>query len=164
DMLNVNCGAALTLTHYCARRFVEQRRGGIVLLSSIVAFQGVPRAAHYAATKAYIQSLAEGLRVELRPHHVDVLASAPGPVDSGFAKRADMQMAATVTPEQVARGTLQALGRRLTVRPGLLSKILELGLSMLPRRWRVRVMTVVMEGMTKHQRELQNAESNPRPV
>lgn len=164
DMLAVNCGAALTLTHYCARRFVEQRRGGIVLLSSIVAFQGVPRAAHYAATKAYVQSLAEGLRVELRPHNVDVLASAPGPVDSGFAKRADMRMGATVTPEQVARGTLQGLGRRLTVRPGLLSKVLEFGLSMLPRRWRVSVMTAVMGGMTRHQRDLQNAESNPRPI
>ena len=43
-------------------------------MSSLFAFQGVPRAANYAATKAYVQSLAEGLRIELAPHGVDVVA------------------------------------------------------------------------------------------
>ena len=52
--------------------------GGIVLMSSLVAFQGVPRAANYAATKAYVQSFAEALRLELKPLGVDVIASAPG--------------------------------------------------------------------------------------
>jgi short-subunit dehydrogenase len=67
NMLRVNCDALLVLTHHFARRFTEQRRGGIILMSSIVAFQGVPYAAHYAATKAYVQTLAEGLAAELRP-------------------------------------------------------------------------------------------------
>jgi uncharacterized protein len=37
--------------------------------------------------------LAEGLRVEWAPHGVDVIASAPGPIRSGFAERANMRMA-----------------------------------------------------------------------
>jgi uncharacterized protein len=61
-------------------------------MSLIVAFQGVPNAAHYAATKAYIQSLAEALVIELKPFGVDVLAAAPGPVRSGFGQRADLKM------------------------------------------------------------------------
>jgi short-subunit dehydrogenase len=122
-----------------------------VLLSSLVAFQGVPRAANYAATKAYIQTLAEGLRAELRPHGVDVLASAPGPIASGFAQRADMRMSASLQPDVVATATLDALGRTTTVRPGWLSKALGWSLALLPRWAMVQVMARVMKGMTAHQ-------------
>jgi short-subunit dehydrogenase len=151
EMIDVNCRAVAALTHHFAQRLVRRGQGGIVLLSSLVAFQGVPRAANYAATKAYIQSLAEGLRLELAPFGVDVLASAPGPVASGFAARASMQMSMAQTPEEVARGTVAALGRRGTVRPGALAKLLELSLSFLPRWGRVRAMALVMSGMTRHQ-------------
>ena len=149
DMIDVNCRAVAALAHAFGRRLVARGRGGLVLLSSLVAFQGVPRAANYAATKAWVQSFAEGLRVELAPHGVDVLASAPGPVRSGFAARASMTMSMAQTPSEVARGTLGALGRWGTVRPGFLARFLELSLSLLPRWGRVRMMGVVMGGMTK---------------
>jgi short-subunit dehydrogenase len=151
EMIDVNCRAVAALTHHFARRFAHRGRGGIVLLSSLVAFQGVARAANYAATKAYVQSLAEGLRAELGPLGVDVVASAPGPVASGFAARADMRLGRAETPEVVARGTLAALGRRGTTRPGWLSKGLGWSLALLPRSGRVRVMALVMGGMTRHQ-------------
>ena len=151
DMIAVNCGAVAALCHAFGRRFVERGRGGLILLSSLVSFQGVPRAANYAATKAYVQSLAEGLRVELGPLGVDVLASAPGPVRSGFEQRADMKMGMAITAATVADATLSALGRQGTVRPGWLSKLLELSLALLPRWARVRVMGLVMGGMTEHQ-------------
>ncbi|MEM9556040.1 MAG: SDR family oxidoreductase [Acidobacteriota bacterium] len=150
-MVDVNCRAVVALCHAFGRRFVERGRGGLVLLSSIVAFQGVPRAANYAATKSYIQTLAEGLRVEMAPHGVAVVASAPGPTRSGFADRADMRMSRTVDAATVARQTLDALGRRTTVRPGWLSKLLGYALATLPRWGRVRVMTAVMGDMTSHQ-------------
>ena len=150
ELLDVNCRAVMALAHEFGRRFAARGRGGIVLMSSLVAFQGVPRAAHYAATKAYVQSLAEGLHIELAPLGVDVVASAPGPIHSGFASRADMQMGFALAPEDVARTTLNALGRKMTVRPGWLSKFLEAALK-LPRGLRVRIMTLVMGGMTRHQ-------------
>jgi len=152
DMLRVNAEAVLHLTHTLGKRMREQGRGGLILFSSLVAFQGVPYAAHYAATKAYIQSLAEGLYHELRPHGVDVLAAAPGPVASGFGARADMKMDMTLTPQQVAKPILKALGRRSVVRPGFLSKFLIYSLATMPRWARVRMMQVIMGGMTKHQR------------
>jgi len=148
-MVDVNCRSLMTLTWHFGRRLVGRRRGGIVLMSSLVGFQGVPRAAHYAATKAYVQSLAEGLHHELKPSGVDVLASAPGPVHSGFAGRANMQMGMALRPQDVAAATLAALGRRSTVRPGWLSKGLEWSLKPLPRWGRVRMMGVVMGGMTR---------------
>lgn len=151
DMIDVNCRAVAALSHEFARRFVARGRGGIILLSSLVGFQGVPRAANYAATKAYVQSLAEALRIELRPLGVDVLAVAPGPVASGFAARAGMQMGFAQAADVIPRQALRALGYKTTVRPGWLSQALETALATLPRFGRTLVMARVMRGMTVHQ-------------
>jgi hypothetical protein len=148
-MLDVNCRAVVALTHHFGQRFAGRGRGGMVLLASIVGRQGVPRAAHYAATKAYVQTLAEGLHAELRPVGVDVLASAPGPVDSGFAASAGMRMDGAMPADAVAAPTLNALGRRRTVVPGRLSKALTWSLATLPRPARVLVMARVMHAFTR---------------
>lgn len=52
-MAAVSCGAVLALTPVFADAMAARGRGGIVLFSSIVAAQGVPRSANYVATKAY---------------------------------------------------------------------------------------------------------------
>lgn len=147
-MVDVNCRAVLELTYGFAKRFVAQRRGGIVLLSSIVAFQGVPRSANYAATKAYIQSLGEALSEELAGTGVDVLTAAPGPTHSGFGARAGMRMGQAETAEKVAKGILDVLGRKRQVAPGLLSKVLLGSLMTAPRFLRVRIMKAIMQSMT----------------
>lgn len=148
EMLNVNCRSLVALSWHFGRRFTERGRGGIVLMSSIVGFQGMPNAAHYAATKAYVQVLAEALYVELSPLGVNVLASAPGPTNSGFAARAGMRMGTALNPADVAQPTLDALGYRSTVLPGFLSKLLTYSLIPLPRWARVRIMGRVMRSMT----------------
>jgi len=147
-MLEVNCRAVLDMTRHFAQRFVDRGRGGIVLFASLVGRQGTPYAAHYAATKAYVLTLAEGLHRELAPHHVDVIATAPGPVHSGFADRAGMTMGRAATPAQIAAPTLNALGRRAVVVPGLLSTVLTWSLAPLPRSRRTQIMSVIMRGMT----------------
>jgi len=153
NMLSVNCEALLSLTHYYSQQFVQQKRGGIILMSSMVAFQGTPYSANYAATKAYVQTLAEGLAVELKPHGVDILAAAPGPVASGFSQRANMKMSMSLSPSQVGVPILKALGRKTTVLPGFLTKLLVYSLRTVPRWGKVKIMEKVMGGMTKHQRK-----------
>jgi len=147
-MIDLNCGAVSELAHLYGQSMRARGRGAIILMSSLVAFQGVPRSANYAATKAFVQVLAEGLRPELRPFGIDVLAVAPGPIQSGFADRAGMTMSMSQGPDVVAVQALAALGRTGTVRPGWLSKLLEAGLAPLPRRLRTRIMQQVMAGMT----------------
>ena len=149
ELLRVNCAAVLAMTHDYARRLADRGRGGIVLLGSIVGFQGAPKSANYAASKAYIQSLAEALHIELKSDGVDIVVAAPGPTRSNFARRAKLQMGATVQPEVVARQTLTALGKRMTVRPGWLSKFLGHSLRLAPRSLRVRIMGSIMNGMTQ---------------
>jgi uncharacterized protein len=150
-MADLNCTSVLAQAWHFGQRFAARGRGGMVLMSSLLAFQGTPHAAHYAATKAYVQTLAEGLRAEWAPLGVEVIASAPGPIRTGFAARANMHMAQALHPDVVARVTMQALGRKATVRPGWLSKLLGSSLATLPRWARVMVIGQVMKGMTAHQ-------------
>jgi hypothetical protein len=147
EMLNVNCGALMALSWHFGKRFAQQKQGGIVLLSSIIGFQGAPYAAHYAATKAYVQALAEALQVELAPLGIDVIACAPGPTHTGFAERAGMTLEQALDPTLVAQATLQALGHRATLLPVFLSKLLAYALVPLPRWVRVRLMGRVMQAM-----------------
>lgn len=151
-MLKLNTEAVLALSHFFAARFKAQGRGALVFLSSLVAYQGVPFAANYAATKAYVHTLAEALTLELTPFGVKVLIATPGPVATGFGKRADMQMGNAASPESVALAIVRALGRKSVVVPGFLAKVLVYSLKTAPRFLKVRIMQAVMAGFTRHQR------------
>ena len=152
NMLRLNCESVLSLSHHFANQFQARKsKGAIVLMSSMVSFQGVPNAAHYAATKAYVQSLGEALAVEWKPLGIDVLCAAPGPVQSGFAERADMKMDMALSPQQVAVPIIRAIGKKTTLLPGALTKLLVYNLRMTPRWLKVRIMGKVMGGFTQHQ-------------
>jgi uncharacterized protein len=88
-MLDLNCRAAAQLSRSYAAAMAARGRGGIVLLSSMAGNQGAALVAHYAATKAYLRVLAEGLWAELRPAGVDVLACCPGLVRTPTFERGD---------------------------------------------------------------------------
>jgi len=147
DMVRVNCDAVLQMSQIFGRSMASRGAGQLVLFGSIVGFQGTAMASDYAATKAYVQTLAEGLAVELKSSGVKVLAVAPGPVASGFAERARMTMGQAGTPGEVGRGIVRNLGRSGTIRPGLLSKVLGYNMAMTPRPLRVRIMSGIMAGM-----------------
>ncbi len=83
-----------TLTRLCRLvlpGLVARRRGGIINVSSMAAFQAIPFMAVYAATKAYVLSLSEALHEEVRRHGVTVTAVCPGPTATEFAARADLE-------------------------------------------------------------------------
>ena len=147
NMIDLNCRSVVEISHGFGARMAAEGRGGIVLFGSLLGFHGAPLSATYAATKGFVQGFAEGLGAELRPRGVSVLSAAPGPIATGFAARAGMQMSMGQRPEGVARSALGALGRRRTVRPGFLSKFLGWSLAMLPRWGRVRVTGLIMKGM-----------------
>jgi short-subunit dehydrogenase len=149
DMVQVNCVAVLQQCRCFGASMARRRRGGVVLFSSLVGFHGTPWSANYAASKAYVQSLAEGLRVEWAALGVDVIACAPGPVATGFGRRARMTLNRAEEPDVVARQTLAALGQRTTIRPGGLAKLLGWGLGTAPRALRVRIMGLIMKGMAR---------------
>lgn len=92
--------------------------------------------------------MGEALADELSAHGVDVLISKPGPTHSGFAARAGMNLGRAEKAEDVAIATLATLGRKTSVTPGLLSKVLLGALMTAPRFLRVRIMKAIMRSMT----------------
>jgi short-subunit dehydrogenase len=147
DVIAVNISAVTRLAHTFVPRLVARGRGGMVLFGSLLAWQGVPGHATYAASKAFVQSLSEALHLELKPHGVDVLCVAPGPVHSGFASRAGMTMTTAVQPDVVAAAIVSGLGHRGTAVPGALSKLLTYSLAALPRLLRSRILGRVITSM-----------------
>lgn len=151
ELLAVNCGALLGMAWHFGRRLAARGRGSLVFVGSVLGFQGTPLAANYGASKAYVQALGEALAVELGQVGVDVLVAAPGPTHSGFAGRAGMTMGVAMDSEAVARGIYRSLGRRGTVFPGWLSKLLR-GLMMgLPRWVAARIFAVALGGMVSRE-------------
>jgi short-subunit dehydrogenase len=122
-VLDLNCRLAAHLSHAFGGRLARRGRGGIVLLSSMAGQQGTALVAHYAATKAYLRVLAEGLWAELGPSGVDVLACCPGLVRTPTFERSGPAPAGRLvpppmSPDQVVREALAALGRRPVLIPG----------------------------------------------
>jgi short-subunit dehydrogenase len=107
---------------------IARGHGSILNVSSSAGFLPIPGFAVYAATKAYVTSLSEALRAELRGTGVSVCALCPGPVHTEFqevAKRPGAQPDTGpefvfVPVEQVVRDALTTLETdRPLVIPGL---------------------------------------------
>ena len=84
--IDLNIKVPLQLTRHFAANMQVRKKGGILIMSSIVAFQGVPNIANYAASKAYDLVLAEGLAAELELSNIDVLSINPGLPDRNFRR------------------------------------------------------------------------------
>ena len=84
DIIAVNMTALTQLSHAVLPSMIERRRGGILNVSSCAGFLPIPGMALYAASKAYVTSLSEALRLELGESGVHVTALCPGPVYTEF--------------------------------------------------------------------------------
>ena len=132
-MLHVNSRAPLVLSHHFGRQMREQGRGGIIFVSSTVAYSGAPGWSNYAATKAFDLTLSDGIARELRHDGVSVLAVSPGPTQTEFWKVAGGKPLLALTPQQVVRAALKNLGRRSTTVVGWINKLIVLSTRFAPR-------------------------------
>jgi hypothetical protein len=133
-LLHVNNRAPLILAHHFGNLMRKQRQGGMIFVSSIVAFAGGPWWSNYAASKAYDLVLAEGLAREFRKDGISVLAVCPGATRTeiwppGAKPLFPMQ------PKAVAMIALRRLGRRTTVVAGWINSIIVFSTRLLPRSW-----------------------------
>jgi uncharacterized protein len=135
-VVDVNVRGPLVLARTLAPQMVTRGRGGIVLMSSLAGYQGAPRIATYAASKAFNIVLGEGLWRELRPRGVDVVVSSAGAIRTpGYAKAAQADAPGTLDADVVANVTLDALGHGPVVVPGAVNRFARFVLGrLLPRR------------------------------
>ncbi|HEX2137764.1 MAG TPA: SDR family oxidoreductase [Microvirga sp.] len=89
-MIELNVTSLTKLSRLMLPGMIERRRGGILNVASIAAFQAGPNMAVYYATKAFVLSLSEALHEEVRRHNVTVTALCPGPTGTEFAGKADL--------------------------------------------------------------------------
>ena len=82
--IELNVTALTRLTRAALPRMLAARRGWVLNVSSVVAFQPAPFLNVYAATKAYVQSFSEGLHEELRSTGVVVTSLCPGLTKTEF--------------------------------------------------------------------------------
>ena len=75
--------------HMLAQQVAGRWRGQVVVVSSAVARRAIPLFGAYSATKAAQLSLAEAMRVELRPHRVAVTSVHPIGTDTEFGEAAN---------------------------------------------------------------------------
>lgn len=83
-IIQVNIAALTFLTRQLLPRMIERKSGGILNVSSSAGFLPIPGMTVYAASKAFVNSFTEALRVELRGTGVSVTALCPGPVHTEF--------------------------------------------------------------------------------
>lgn len=86
QMLELNMNALTHLTHALLPAMRENEFGDIINVSSLASVLPIPDFAVYAATKAYVSSFSEAIRLELRDSNINVLALCPGPVHTEFGK------------------------------------------------------------------------------
>jgi short-subunit dehydrogenase len=122
--VDVNARAVVAVCHRFGGPMKARGRGGIVLMSSLTAFQGTPLVATYGATKAFNLAFAEALGNELEEHGIDVLACCAGATLTPGYRRATLARPEgwlapkPQEPAEVAREALAALGRRAFVITG----------------------------------------------
>lgn len=105
DMLMVNCNTPMLLARGFIARLRQRGKGGIVLTSSVEGLIGCPYSTVYAASKAFVNSLGEGLWAELAPHNIQVLTLCPGATDTEAPRLQGIDPATlqnVMAPEDVA--------------------------------------------------------------
>jgi uncharacterized protein len=148
-VVDVNIRGPLVMVHALGPAMVSRGRGALVLMSSLAGFQGVPRRAAYAASKAFNTVLGESLWAELRPRGVDVVCSCAGHIRTpGSGQTPSKEVPGTLSPAEVAAQTLDALGHGPTVIPGGVNKLASFAMRRLfPRRGAIAVMARAVKGL-----------------
>jgi short-subunit dehydrogenase len=139
EMMQVNMVALTHLTKLFLPQ-VRAREGKVMNVASVAGFLPGPYMAIYYATKAYVISFSQALAEELRGTGTTVTCLCPGPVETGFQKRAHLgesnlvRSPLLVDVETVARAGYEGMkqGKRLVI-PGWKNRAAVEGLRLAPR-------------------------------
>jgi short-subunit dehydrogenase len=148
-LLHLNAGALTAMTRLFVEPMVRGGGGRILNVASLAAFQPMPGAALYAATKAFVVSLSEALALELADSGVTVTALCPGytatrmlddvPGSRDLAAR--LPKGIVMDPEEVARvGYRACLDGEPLVVPGVPNQIMARLVGLQPR-WLLRALS-----------------------
>jgi len=129
-MVQLDVTSLTALTHVFAQDMRARGHGKILLVASLLAYQGVQNFAVYAAAKAYVLRLGEALHRELKRDGITVTTLCPGMSATGFAAAAQQKLTPALKllmmqPAPVVRTGVRALqAGRISVVAGWANKFL----------------------------------------
>lgn len=106
EEMEVNYFGTLSVTRAFAPVLAGNGGGAVVNVLSIASRVNLPTLGSYSASKAAALSMTQGVRAELAPRGIAVVAVMPGFVDTDMAARVQ---APKIPPAQVVRDTIAAL-------------------------------------------------------
>jgi len=93
-------------------RFIERRTGQFVIVSSVMAYLGVPEAPAYSASKAAVRIYGHAMRRLLAPHGIAVTTVCPGFLDTPMSASLPFVAPFLVSPEEASARIAKAVSRR----------------------------------------------------
>ena len=154
SMVQLDVASLTAVTHVFAQGMRTRKRGKILLVASLLAYQGVENFAVYSAAKAYVLRLAEALHRELKRDGITVTALCPGMSDTGFATAAQQKITPALKllmmqPAPVVRAGIRALqAGRISVVPGWANKATAMFTKATPRWLHQAVFSRIMGAAT----------------
>jgi uncharacterized protein len=141
QMIDLNVRALTDLTLRFLPGMIAKGSGGVINVASTAGFIPGPNMAVYFATKAFVLSFTDALYEETKGTGVTLTNLSPGPVDTGFQRRAGMKQARALS-RVVPKGAMAVAqagwtgfkaGERLVV-PGTMNKLAAYAMRGAPRR------------------------------
>ena len=133
EMIKLNILSFTLLTRIFSEYFIEKKRGGMILVSSLAAFQPTPGMALYGATKGFELLLGEAIAEEIKGRNVDITVLCPSGTLTEFQSVAGGVPHDGMTAEFVANCAIRNLGKKRIAIPGAGNKILANLSRFLPR-------------------------------
>lgn len=98
-MIDTNIKGLLLVSKYALKQMKKTGNGHIINIGSIAGVNSYARGIVYAATKAAVKSISDGLRKEVVAHNIKITNIQPGLVETNFSNirfRGDMEKAKEV--------------------------------------------------------------------
>jgi len=151
NLMHLNMDALVALTKLFLPGMIEARSGRILNVASTAAFQPGPLMALYYASKAFVLSFSEAIANELQGTGVTVTTLCPGPTETGFQARAEVEdirlnrmgmMSAKAVAEAGYRGVMA--GKTIVI-PGLKNKLGAQSVRISPRKLVTKIVRKIQE-------------------
>ena len=84
-IIDTNIKGLLYVSKAVVPLMIEQKAGHIINIGSVAAKDIYERGNVYCATKAAVDALSKGMRIDLLPHHIKVTAIHPGAAETEFS-------------------------------------------------------------------------------
>jgi uncharacterized protein len=90
-IIDLNVTSTVRLAKHVLREMATRKEGRVLITSSIASTMPGTFQAVYNASKSFLQSFAEAVQEELRDTDITVTSLMPGPTETDFFRRADME-------------------------------------------------------------------------